>query len=84
MNDCQIRIAVPENPRSWSYQAYDHRDWISLEFAYPYRGDKCLYVECEESGSDYEYNVRLGLTLPQAKKMKEFLEHFISVEELNG
>lgn len=88
--NCEIRIAHPENPRSWSFIAHDDvDDYISMEFqSHPdYKKATPLSV-CvsffDDAWGDYAEEQR-HLTLPQAKKMREFLDHFIKTEEVvNG
>ena len=87
IDNCEIRIAHPDNPRSWLFTACDYLNTINLEFSsHPYsiKNGKTLEINCEESGSGYGGSVQLFLTLPQAKKMREFLDHFIKTEDVNG
>ena len=79
-DNCEIRIAHPENPRSWLYTAYEYghtNDYVQLEFTCPAYGGKHLEINLNEC----ESQSMVRLTLPQAKKMREFLDHFIKTEE---
>ena len=83
IDNCEIRIAHPENPRSWSFTAYEYdhtSDYVQLEFVHPVWSGKVLEINMNEC----ESQSMVRLTLPQAKKMREFLDHFIKTEDVNA
>ena len=89
IDHCEIRITHPENPRSWSFVAYENDNlYVSMEFQnHPYSRTNHPLTVCMSYWDGYwtEYDSdQVELTLAQAKKMREFLDHFIKTEDVNG